>query len=100
LKLTNIKDEISASLINHKDDISFMIDCMNLCTDNIVIPKGLRINHQPTELIIQKPGDADGGSGKIVIPYGTNLANILSRLTTLESGDLTTEDVHDGNPYV
>jgi hypothetical protein len=53
LKLTNFKDYISASLVNHKDDISFMIDCMNPSTDDIVIPKGLRMN-QPGELIIQR----------------------------------------------
>jgi hypothetical protein len=46
LKLTNIKDDTSTSLVNHKDDISFKIDCMNPCTDDIVIPKGLRMNHQ------------------------------------------------------
>jgi hypothetical protein len=56
LKLTNIKDETSTALVNNKDDISFMIDCMNACTDDIVIQKGLRMIHQPAELIIQKPG--------------------------------------------
>jgi hypothetical protein len=69
LKLTNIKDETSPSLVNHKGDISFMIDCVNPCTDDIVIAKGLRMNHQPGELIIQKLGEADGGSNKIVISY-------------------------------
>jgi hypothetical protein len=59
LKLTNIKDDTSASLVNHKNDISFMMDCMNPYIDDIVIPKGLRMN-QPAELIIQKPGEADG----------------------------------------
>jgi hypothetical protein len=29
LKLTNIKDETCALPVNHKDDISFMINCMN-----------------------------------------------------------------------
>jgi hypothetical protein len=86
LKLSNIKDDTSASLENHKDDISFMMDCMNPCTDDIVIPKGLRMNHQPEELIIQKPGEADGGAGKMVIPYGTDLTNVGSRLTNLEDG--------------
>jgi hypothetical protein len=52
LKLTNIKDKTSASLVNHKDDISFMIDCINPCSDDVVIPKGLRMNHEQTELII------------------------------------------------
>jgi hypothetical protein len=85
LKLTNIKDDTSASLVNHKDDISFMIDCMNPSTD-IVIPKGLRMNHQPAELIIQKPGEADGGPNKIVIPYRTDLTNLTNILPTLESG--------------
>jgi hypothetical protein len=32
LKLTNIKDKTSTSLVNHKDDTSFMIDCMNPST--------------------------------------------------------------------
>jgi hypothetical protein len=73
------------SLVNHKDDISFMIDCMNPCTDGIVIPKGLRMNHQPSELIIQKPGEADGGPNKIVIPYGIDLHNLAYRLSTLEN---------------
>jgi hypothetical protein len=86
LKLTNIKDETSASLVNHKDDISFMIDCMNLWSDDIVIQKGLRINHQAAELIIQKPGQADSGCGKIVFFYGTDLTNLAYRLSTLENG--------------
>jgi hypothetical protein len=43
------------------------------------------MNHLPEELIIQKPGEEDGGSGKIVIPYGTDLINLETRLTTLES---------------
>jgi hypothetical protein len=51
-----------------------MIDCINPSTDDIVIPKGLRMNHQPEELIIQKPGEADIRANKIVIPYG--IANI------------------------
>jgi hypothetical protein len=86
LKLTNIKDEISTSLVNRKDDISFMIDCMNPFTYDIVIPKGLRMNYLPAELIIQKPGEADGGPNKIVIPYQTDLTNLGYRLTTLENG--------------
>jgi hypothetical protein len=61
-----------------------MIDYANPSTDDIVIPKGLRMNHQPTELIIQKPGEDDG---KIVIPYGTDLTNLETRLTTLESNE-------------
>jgi hypothetical protein len=59
---------------------------MNPCTDDIVIPKGLRMNHHPEELIIQKPGEADGGANKIVIPYGTDLINLANKLFTLESG--------------
>jgi hypothetical protein len=63
-----------------------MIDNANPSTDDIVIPKGLHMNHQPEELIIQKPGEADGGAHKIVIPYGTDLTNLVYRLSTLESG--------------
>jgi hypothetical protein len=59
---------------------------MNPSTDDIVIPKGLRINHQPTELSIQKPGEANGKSAKIVIPYGTDLNNLVYVLSTLENG--------------
>jgi hypothetical protein len=45
------------------------------------------MNHQPAVLIIiQKPGEADGGSGKIVIPYGTDLTNLAYRLSALGSG--------------
>jgi hypothetical protein len=58
-----------------------MIDYTNPSTDDIVIPKGLRMNHQPTELIIQKPGEVNGGSGKIIIPYGTDLTNLETRLS-------------------
>jgi hypothetical protein len=52
LKLNNIKDDSSASLVYHKDYISFMIDCMNPCNDYIVILKGHCINHQLIKLII------------------------------------------------
>jgi hypothetical protein len=115
LKLTNIKDETSPSLVNHKVDISFKIDCMNPCTDDIVIPKGLRMNNQLAELIIQKPGEANGGPNKIVIPYGTDLTNLAYRLTTLENGsgfgsgsgsgeggnlDCIIEEITTTNPYV
>jgi hypothetical protein len=63
-----------------------MIDYANPSTDDIVIPKGLRMNHQPEELIIQKPGEADGGTHKIIIPYRTDLTNLAYRLSTLENG--------------
>jgi hypothetical protein len=53
MKLTNLKDNTSASLENHKDEISFILDYMNPCTDVIVIQKGLHINQQ-AELIIQE----------------------------------------------
>jgi hypothetical protein len=85
IRLSNIKDDTSASLVNRKDDISFMIDCMNPSTDDIVILMGLRMNHQPAELIIQKPGKAEGGVNKIVIPYGTDMTNLAYRLSILES---------------
>jgi hypothetical protein len=39
------------------------------------------MNHQPPELIVQKPGEADGGFGKIVIPYGTDLTNLETILS-------------------
>jgi hypothetical protein len=86
IRLSNIKDDTSASLVNHKDDISFMIDSMNPSTDDIVIPKGLRMNHQSTELIIQNRREADTGPNKIVIPYGTDFTNLEYRLSALENG--------------
>jgi hypothetical protein len=67
---------------------------------DIVISKGLRFNDQTNNLVIQKPGEDDGGAGKIVIPYGTDLTNIGSRLTTLESEGLTIEKIDTVNPFV
>jgi hypothetical protein len=72
---------INSVILSHKDDISFMIDYMNPSTDDIIIPKGVGINHQPEELIIQKPGEVNGGVHKIVIPYGTDLTNLEYRLS-------------------
>jgi hypothetical protein len=43
---------------------------------DIVISKGFRFNYQIDNLVIQKLGQDDGGVGKIVIPYGTDLSNI------------------------
>jgi hypothetical protein len=71
-----------------------MIDYTNPSTDDIVIPKGLRMNYQPTELFIQKPGEANGGSGKIIIPYETDLTNLVYKLSTLGSGSESGEGIN------
>jgi hypothetical protein len=62
-----------------------MIVYINPCTDDIVIPKGVRMNHQTAELIIQKQGEADCGSNKLVFFYGTDLTNLGFGLSTLEN---------------
>jgi hypothetical protein len=76
---------------------------------DIVISRGLRFNDQTTNLVIQKPGEADGRSGKIAIPYGTDLTNLGTGLTVeSESGGgrggsstgLTVEDINAINPYL
>jgi hypothetical protein len=109
IRLSNIKDNTSASLVNHKDDIPFMIGSMNPSTDDIDIPKGLRMNHQLEELTIQKPGEVNGGANKIIIPYGTDLTNLAYRLSKVESGSGSGEGVSPEyiideiiatNPYV
>jgi hypothetical protein len=68
-------------------------------TDDIVIQKRLLMNHKPAELIIQKPGEANGGSGKIIILYGTDLTNLVYILSTLKSEGLTIEKINEINPY-
>jgi hypothetical protein len=103
IRQSNIKDDTSASPVNHKDDISYMIDCMNFSADDIVIPYGLRMNHQPEELIIKKLGEANGGPGKIVIPYGTDLTNLEKRLSGFGEGvtpEYIIDEITGTNPYV
>jgi hypothetical protein len=103
LIVTNIKDDTRNSLVNHKDDISFVIDCINPCTDDIVILKGLPMNHQSEELIIQKSGEVDGGPGKIVIPYGIDLINLEYRLSGSGEGvnpEYIIDEISATNPYV
>jgi hypothetical protein len=73
---------------------------------DIVVSSGFRFIHQTYNLIIQKPGEDDCGSCKIVISYETDLTNIKSRFTTLESGfgggstNITIEDIKTINPYL
>jgi hypothetical protein len=82
---------------------------MNPSTDDIVIPKGFGMIHQPAYLIIQKPGKVNGGSGKIIIPYGTDLTNLVYKLSTLGSGsgsgegvspEYIIDEITGTNPYV
>jgi hypothetical protein len=51
------------------------------------------MNNQPTELIIQYPGETDGEPNKIVIPYGTDLTNLVYRLSILENGSRSGSDL-------
>jgi hypothetical protein len=78
-KITNKIENSYTIIIPHEKDVSFKDSWGSSSTSNdIVISKGLRFNHQTDNLVIQKPGQGDGGDGKIIIPYGTDLTNIGS----------------------
>jgi hypothetical protein len=100
-KLRNKIENSYTIIVSHEKDVSFMdyFGKFNL-TQDIVISKGLRFNHQTDNLVIQKPGEDDDESDKIVIPYKTDLTNLKTRLSTLESEGLTIENVYDANLYV
>jgi hypothetical protein len=92
-KLTNKIKNSYKIIVPHEKDVSFM-DYFGQPNHNkdIVISKGLRFNDQTDNLVIQKPGQADGGDGKIVIHYGIDLTNI--------GNGVTIEDIKTINLYL
>jgi hypothetical protein len=57
-------------------------------TTDIILAKGLRTSVTNNEVVFHKPGDTitDSSSpNQLKLPFGTDLTNIGSRLTTLES---------------
>jgi hypothetical protein len=100
-KITNKIENSYTVIVPHEKDVSFMdyFGQPNIYKD-IVISRGLRFNDQTDNLVIQKSGEDDDGTGKILIPYGTDLTNIGSRLTTLESECLTIEKIDVANLFV
>jgi hypothetical protein len=75
--LTNKIENSYTVIVTQEKDVSFLdyFGRPSIYLD-IIISRGFRFNHQTDNLVIQKPGQADGGAGKIVIPYGTNLTNL------------------------
>jgi hypothetical protein len=86
-KLTNKIENSYTIIVPDEKDVFFIeyFAQLNLNQD-IVISRGLCFNYQTDNLVIQKPGEDDDRSDKIVIAYGINLTNLGSRLTNLEAG--------------
>jgi hypothetical protein len=57
-------------------------------TTDIVLSKGLRTSVSSDKIVFHKPGDTitdNSSPNQLKLPFGTDLTNIGSRLTTLES---------------